>query len=710
MIFKNKKLFERLILVFICFLPFFLRVPSFLFPLDYDVGGHLFYGMMVSTKGFYSTLQEIRPVGLLAIFALIYKIFGNSTFYVNAVGAIFWSFSTLLVYKLSKLVFSSKKVSFLSALIFAFFSSSRALQGEMANLETFFIPFSLLGLVLFFLFRENKKKTFLFLSGFSFGVSFLIKHLAIFDFIVVFLYGLFLIFIPQVKLIEPIKKIKKLFIENVILLIGFMSIIILVSLYFFLKGQVKDFYYWQFFNIYSGTSEHRFLGSAFVNLKNNFFPIFKKTYFFWILGLLGFFSTITFKAKSLMIENFKRIFLLFWILVVFSGMYYLWWFFPHHFLQLTPAISIFAGLGIYDLYNLGKKKFKKRYFSIKNIFTDLFLLIFLFLFLRADTNYFLGYFKEIRGEITKKEYLALVGKDVSPAGWLPLYDTADYLNKVTKHNETVFAWTSVPTIYALIEKQPISWFVYKYPLLPDELRTNTFKGWFSNVGENKEKLMSDLVRVSPDFIIIEVEPRKIFDEMNSFADFSNFVFKNYSLDRKFGNILIYKKENRIKKLSIENNPLIPIEIIELYSAITKVEVTNNQTIVTFEPMVNTSGLIKVYKISYPSSLPIVFNPVSAEFLGQDGNDFVNWAEFVPSGIMDLHIRVKGENKPSSFIRVKASNGFYWNTQHYGVNSVLKLIQNEDVFDLFFEFPTDWENNNFEVYIIYEDGSFSRIIL
>lgn len=693
----NKKLAFYVILGVICSLSFILRIPSFTFPLDYDVGGHLFYGMEVATRGFYLTLQEIRPVGILVIFALIYKVFGSSSVWVNIVGASSWVFSTYLLYNITKILFGSRKTALFASLIFTFFASSRALQGEMANMESFFIPFSLFGIYFFFLAKKKVKKVYFVLSGLSFGVAFLTKHLAVFDFLAVFLFNLFLFFSPKIKF-SVLKKKSRLFIEeNLALISGLLISILLVSLYFFFIGQLEDFFYYQFIKIHSNVNVHHFLGNALVNLKNNFLPIFSKTYFFWLLSFLGVVSTFFFK------HQFKRSFLFFWILTVFGGIAYLWWFFPHHFLQLTPPLSIFAAFFLTDFLSPGEKKLSGSRLAMRNGLVISILFFGFIIFFKTDAVYFSSFFQKVKGEISKKEHLTAVGFDAGPDGWLSLYETADYLKKEMKPWETVFIWSSLPTIYALAEKQPISWFIYKYPLLPDELRPMGFWNWFPNVNESRMKMMEDLVKKFPEYILVRAEPERIFDEMFSFSEFSNFIVKNYIFDQMFGHVLVYKRIG--KKPEASAGKMVPFEIIKRLAVITKIEKVGSQTKVIFEPMVNPSGILRSFQVIYPEMIEVNFKPMTVEVLGQDGQDLVGWALYQSSGTIDLHFRVKGVQKLISFVRIKMGKTT-WNNRSYGVNSPLKVIEKEGIVDLYFEPPSDWQKQTFDVYFIFEDGTLS----
>lgn len=652
-------------MILIYLLSFILRIPSFSFPLDFDVGLHLFYGAQALKHGFYSTTQALVPVGILTIFSLIYKIFGTATVWINIIGALFWVFSTYLVSRITEVIFSSRRTTFFSALIFAFFASSRALQGEMANMETFFIPLGLLGVYFFF-------KYYLFLSGFFFGLAFLTKHLSAFDFLAIFLFGLF-----------SFKRKSRL----VVLIFGFLSTILLVSFYFFLKGQLQDFFYWQFIDIHSHVSGFSSFGSALVNLKNNFRPIFAKTYFFWLLFLGGVISSLSFKRQA------ERCFIFFWFLTVFGGIYYLWWFFPHHFLQLIPSASILIGLFLTDLDEFAKKRFGVGL-----------LIVTLILFFQADAVYFTSFAQRLQGQISQEQHLAAVGFDVGPDGWLPFYKASDYLKKETKPEARVFIWESTPVLYVLANKDPISRLIYKYEFLPDELRTRSFQGWFPNVENSRKELMENLLQKFPEYILVRVEPEKIFDELFSFSELSSFIVNNYVFEQRFDNILLYKKSKAEPEM--KKSKIIPLEIVKRFAVITNLEENEGRTRIVFEPMVNSQGILRRFEAIYPGVVKVDFLPISGQLLGRD-HDFVGWAKYQPSGAIDLHFWIQGAQKPISFIRIKMDE-ITWNSRSYGVNQVLQVIQKGETLDLFCEPPSDWQGKTFEIYIIYEDGSVSRL--
>ena len=691
--FKKK---DVLILAGLLVLNLILRAPSFSFPLDYDVGGHVFWGEQVVKSGFYSVLQELRPVGILAIFALGFRLFALNLIWVPLLGVSFWATSAFVLYRLVKLTTDSERLSWGAALVFSLMTASRAVQGEMVNMETFMAAFSLCGVFYYFRYEKEGGRGSLFRSGLFFGTSFLIKHLAVFDLLPVVL----LLALPVLGKLRgrnnPDKEVRVFLGQLYLFSLGFLMPLLLVSLYFLTRGKLAEFYDWQFIKIRSNVAPFHELGNPWKNFWFSFRPILEKTTIFWLLVVGG-----MAKAASLL-KDPLRLFLLFWVLSVFAGMYLLWWFFPHHYLQWLPPLSILAILFGDDVFKSRLDIFYQKVFFVGVVVVGL------VQYVVTDPGYYFGFVERLCQRTSREEYLAQAGFDVGPDGWLSFYEAGRYLRDTSSANEPLFAWTSIPFIYTLSGKTPASWYVYKAPLQPEAVLPPNFRGWFPDIDESRTAVLADLARQFPEHILIRVEPEKIFAELFSFSEFSRFVANNYVFDRQFGNILIYEKDHQEVRLS--EDKVVPLKIVKSFAAITGVKEGRGQTAVTFEPMVNPGGILRQFEVVYPGSVEITFEPILAEFLGQDEHDLVGWVAKQPSGITDLHFRLDGAAKPISFIRVKMDD-ITWNNRSYGVNPVLKVVwSSEDVVDLFVESPPDWQGKIFEIYIIYKDGAMSRASL
>lgn len=664
----KKKIYLLIILV----LAFLLRVPFFSVPLDYDEGTYAFFAFFSKEDKFYPSLPIGRLPGIIFTYRFLDDLFPGQIAAFRILAAFLVILATFGIYQLGKLLFD-QRIGLFSALIFALFSSQISTDSP-ANTEFFMMPFTILAFWLFWVFQKSKRLFCLALSGFFAGIAIFYKQVAVFEIALLILWLI---------------KIKPFLKQWFIFGIAFLTPVLASLLFFLLRGELADFW-WQSFgsarqygaNAWQGGEWLTRFWTTFNFLKNDL-------WFFWLLGLMGIIIIFTKPQK-------ERAFLLLWLIFSVLGTACSGWFFPHHFVQLVPVFSLLGGVFITQTYQWAKIH---RFYQLGIILAVFVLMV------KNQLPYHSGYLQMIRGKMTRIEYLERIGFDVIEAGWLPFYESADYLKAKMRKEDSLFVWSTTPLPYYLTRKYPTTSFVQNYPLLDYQFMLPTYKGWQFDFEGSRQQLMRELNNHHPDYILINVNPEQIFDQMFLFEEFSRFVNQNYQFEIQFGNLLIFKikKEQEIKETELF---LIPLELVKRFSAIAGVEEKNGQTEVMFEPMVNPKGTLRSFKVIYPETIEIDLQSLSVQVLGQDGNDFVGNAFLRPSGTIDLHLRTKGLAKPVSFVRVKISE-MTWNNRHYGVNARLKLIQNGDIFDLYFEPLSGRQGKTFEVYFIYQDGSLAR---
>lgn len=678
---------NSLFLILILILAFVLRVPLFNVPPDFDEGCYAFFAFFSKGEKFYSSLPIGRLPGMIFTYRALDYLFARDMLAVRVACTFLIVLATFGVYKLGELLFN-KKTGFFSAIIFALFSSLISTESP-TNSEFFMMPFIVMAFWLFWLFQKSKKFLWLALSGFFAGIALIYKQVAVFE--VIFL-GLWLL---AENFKEGKFKIKSL--VKQLLFLGVPSLLpfLFVLLFFLLRGEFKDFW-WQSFGSGGGYWRYAWSGGewlgrlkiAFKNLWSDFMP-------FWLVGSLGLIYAF-FKRKK------EEIYLVGWIAFALMGACFNGWFFSHYFVQIIPTLSLLGGLFL-SIF-LEWIRFKSRLPIVISKIISIFILLGLFFLMeKKKLPSYLSYLQMAEGKISETEYIEKIGYDVGPAGWLSFYQSADYLREKMKKDESLFTWSTFPLSYYLIGKYPTTSFVHIYPLLDYKLMLDTAKGWKYDFENNRKKLMEELTSNFPDYIILQIEPGQIFDQMAIFGSFSNFVVDNYVFNRQFGNVLVYKREQG--KVPLGNNIAVPLEAVKRYSAITNIKVNEGRMEVDFEPMVNPNGVLRSFKSIYPYLEEIKFVPLSVQSVGIGKEDFVGYGFIKPSGIPDLHFRVKGLPKQTSFIRVKVGN-FAWNSQSYGVNPIIKVIQNNDIFDLYMEPVNIGNERKIEVYFIYNDGSLS----
>lgn len=678
----QKKLLKIILIGLIGALCFSLRTPFFPEPLSYDEGIASYFAMqLISGDGFYSTLWQNRLPGISLIYAMVYALFNNSVDALRIFSAIIGVISTLLLYKLAKLLFGSK-VGILSALVFAVISSGIVIEGSKAYTEPFMIFFTISACYLFFLALRKRNYLLLASSGFLLGWALMTKQVAAFDFLV-FLCFNFILGFTQFRR----RTFRSMIKPNLILISAFALPLLSFTLYFYFTGRFHDFYYWSFLKgfTYIRTSRIKNITGW---PKANLSYVFKKMSLFWLLSWGGILYNLFFK------RSLERYFLILWYIFAALGVSLGGWFFPHYFIQMLPPACILVGLFTSDIV-FKTKKIRITWLSAlrKGLITSI-IVILLGQSLILNWRYLPGYIGYLQGKLHRREYL----KKYNLPTWEDRIDAGQYLANTMGTEETLFVWDGTPVIYFLSDKKPITRYIYNYPLLEEKIMFPTMKGWFSNFAEHRRQLMIDLRANIPDYILIRAEPEKIFDEMFLVNNFSNFVHQNYEFLKSFNHALIFKSKDETKEareLERETSS-IPLELIKRFAVITEISTREEETTITFEPMVNPNGIIRTFKSVYDeeSLEQVSFLPLSVQFIEIDEDE--------------VHIQVRGLSKPIAFARVKREEDrYHYCNRSYGVNHPLEMMQIGKTIDLYFPPPRgESKGKLFNIYIIYEDGSMS----
>lgn len=685
---KFRKFFskDKTILLLIPILAFVFRIPFFNEPLDYDEGTYAFFAFFSQGSKFYSNFPSLKLPGIVFTYSFLDIFFPGQIIAFRILAAVLIALAAVFVYKLGRLLFDFKS-GILATIIFTLFLSQTALEPR-ANIEVFMMSFIVFSFYLFWLFLKTQKNLWLFLSGLACGIAFIYKQVAVFDFIFLFLW-LFIDFLIIKKL-----SIKNLILKVVFMFFGFLIPFVGLVIFFQLKGELNDFW----FNSFGAGRDYVSFSwqgkDLIIRFRKNFFFLFK---YLWPLFLL----TVGGLIHGLVKRKKNDFFFIGWLLFAFFGVCFTGWFFTHYFVQLIPPASFLSASFIFYLFNLKKVK---TYRFLKKCLV-LVLIAALFFTIKPQLLIYKDFSKMLLGKIDQKSYFKTLGLDVEEAGWLPFYQSSEYLKKIMKPQENLFAWSTTPVFYYLTRKLPTTSFVQNYYFLDYSLMLPTYRGWKFDFDNDRKKLIEELKNKPPEYILIHIGPELIFDQMFLFQDFARFVSQNYSFEKKFGNIMIFKKVNN-EKIKIEPLPIIPLELIKYYSAITDLKYKNSQTEITFEPMVNPDGILRTFKVIYPYVLRVNFEPISVKVLGQDGNDFVGNSFLHPSGTIDFHLQIEGIKDPINFVRVKNKSVTY-NNKSYGVNRALKLINNNGVIDIYFEPPTKIKGEIFNLYFIYQNSNRSK---
>ena len=319
------------------------RIHLLSFPLERDEGEYAYMGKLIlDGHAPYSLAYNMKYPGTYYMYALIMAIFGKSIVGIHLGLLIVSVASTVLLFFISK-NFISKIGAVIVAASFGIMGTSFGLLGQAAHATQFVSFFALLGIYFIFQAYKNDKHKILkyLLSGIFFSFAFICKQS-----------GLFFVFFGYSVILIKEFSLKPLRIpwKNLLLFTaGFVAPVLLMFLAFYVAGIFDKFWFWTYTYLSQyGTqnSISQAFGSFMVGVNLVTLSYYSIGYtVLWAIALLGIpmiFAYCKTTKEKLMILSF----LLFSFLTTVPGFYFR----PHYFVTLLPAMALLIGL-FFDFFN-----------------------------------------------------------------------------------------------------------------------------------------------------------------------------------------------------------------------------------------------------------------------------------------------------------------------------------------------------------------------
>jgi 4-amino-4-deoxy-L-arabinose transferase-like glycosyltransferase len=406
------KIMERLekskqfwFVIFTTFFFFILRLPSLFEPLWYgDEGVYQVVGTALNHgKLLYKDVFDNKPPLLYWLYAFLH----SAQFSVRFVSLIFGALSVVVFYLLSKKLFKSNSISYLTTFIFTLLFGLPVLEGNIANAENFM----LLPIIVSALLIVNQKKYFI--AGLLLGLAFLFKIVAVFDL------SAFVVFYFILN-IDSFKKEVKL--TSVI--VGFLLPFLFVSIYFLSNGTFMDFIKAAFISNVSYVSYGNRIGSLPVLL------------FIKLILLGAFLIFILTKRKKIDRSN---LFVLIWFAFSLFNAFFSQRPYTHYLLTLLPSFCLMIGLILFE------KKYRK-------IIIITFLLVLVVVAkgfgvpkFNRNVNYYQNFISYVAGKETMAQYQGFFDAR-TPYD----YEIARFIRPRLGKNDTVFIWGDNAQLYQII--------------------------------------------------------------------------------------------------------------------------------------------------------------------------------------------------------------------------------------------------------------------
>jgi len=424
---RLEKSFSFWFLLIISVIFVLLRIPSLFEPYWYgDEGIYQAVAMLLNSGAdLYSGAWENKPPFLLIIYALL----ESDQFLIRSLSLFFGLISIWFFYLITKKLFPhSRFACIVPTIIYTLIFGTRIIEGNIANAENFML-LPILASAFLILSADNLKKYKKVISYFSAGLllsfAFLIKIVAVFDFMA-FGFFIFIISLTEFK--------NNLIYKLTPFVLGFIIPILSTIIYFFLAGNFKDF-------------SDAFLVSnvGYVGINNSF--IIPQGFLIIKASLLAIFLLFIFWKKNKFDKSI--LFILIWFAFSLFNAFFSQRPYTHYLIMLLPAICLMLGAII---------EYKKERLALFSYLLIAFLAVtFVFDFKGELFKYYENFGLFLLNKKDTKSYQAFFDKN-TPRD----YEIAMYIKTNTTNEEKVFIWGDNAMVYKLADKTPILRYTVAY--------------------------------------------------------------------------------------------------------------------------------------------------------------------------------------------------------------------------------------------------------
>jgi hypothetical protein len=308
-------------------------------PLERDEGEYAYGGQLILNGLLpYQDLYSMKLPGIYAVYAGIVALFGQTQTGIH-VGLLLINSATIFMMFVLGRRLLNPLAGLMAAACFAVLSVSQSVQGVFANAEHFVILPAVAGMVLLLKAVDENRAGLVFWSGLLFGIGFIIKQ-----------HGVFFIAFGGAYLLAAQMGARPFmwtrFLSRCCLFVlGAMLPYAITCVIFISVGIFDKFWFWTVKYALEYSSQMP-LKNAWGAFKINVVDIIKSAPFIWVIAGIGLTSMVWDKSAR---ERwmFVVFFLAFSLLAICPGFYFR----PHYFVFLLPAVGLLAGMGITGLYH-----------------------------------------------------------------------------------------------------------------------------------------------------------------------------------------------------------------------------------------------------------------------------------------------------------------------------------------------------------------------
>jgi len=434
-------------------------------PLERDEGEYAYAGQLI-LDGVppYAQVYNMKMPGIYAAYALILAIFGQTHTGIRLGLLVINAATIFLLFLLAKKLFDPIG-ALTTAAAFGLLSLGQRVLGTSANAEHFVILPAIGGILLLTHALDYQKWFSLLAGAVLLGLAFIMKqHGAAF----IMFAGFYLLFSEICR--RPFNG--KLFVsKGLVFVVGAVLPFAVTCLILWRCGVLEKFWFWTFDYAREYVSAKPF-SAGLKTLKMHTSLIVKSTISLWILAGIGF-TSLWWNKKARQHSIFVIGFLFFSFLAICPGFYFR----PHYFILLLPAVALLAGIGVSSIQTLfaqSRSALAGRAIPILLVFFALFHTIY------QQRNFF---FVMSPSEASRSTY----GSNPFPES----LEIARFIKEHSEKNDRIAVMGSEPQIYFYSNRRSATGHIYTYALMEDH----------KHAWKMQKEMIQEIESWSPKFLV-----------------------------------------------------------------------------------------------------------------------------------------------------------------------------------------------------------------
>jgi hypothetical protein len=408
-------------------------------PLERDEGEYAYMGQLL-LQGIppYKLASNMKLPGTYAAYAAMMAVLGENTNGIHLGMIVVTSLCGLLVFLIGKSLWTPLAGT-VAGCAYLFLAIRPAVLGNVAHATHFVMLAALAGTLLLVRAMDKQKASLLFLSGFGFGLAFLMKQPGIF-------FGLFGGCYWLWREIKSGSKFKNLAVSGGAYAAGVALPYALTCLWLLHAGVFREFWFWtwSYARAY-GTMET--WSDSWNDYLKVILPWAFRPFALWELAVLGL-SAPLWNRFARARGGFTAGFLLTSCLAVIPGLYFR----PHYFILVLPAGALCMGIALECLQREARKRWRGRLAFVP-------LTYFIIVYLLAVRGVWRDSFHLSPDALSEKLYAA---------GFVPAVGVGEFIESHSAPQDEIGIFGSEPEICFYAKRHCASSFLYIYPLLEDQ--------------------------------------------------------------------------------------------------------------------------------------------------------------------------------------------------------------------------------------------------